>query len=711
MGVLYGRALVQPTTIDQEAREVDVVCATEKMVTRFSWDEDYDEMLVCEASAVRMDRANQGLPLLDCHNSYSVHSQVGRTVKVWINESRQLCARVRFSSRPEVAGLFQDVVDGIVKGISVGYEIYKFEREDRPNGARPIYRATDWMPIEISLAPVPADIDSGIRTGQRQHPVEIINKRITNTTTNMKKTRATETGKTMEYVVEGDPVKQGDIVTVDGVKGVALSDGEVGDTITLTLIEEEVTPTDSDEAKTNEDVVAAAEDAAAAAEDAAAAAKDAAAAVTEATGGTEQTEENRKRTQAIQQMARAAGLSADYALALVGTDLTVEQCSTAIMRRLAKRSQENGVNGNHSVRATGLDAGTKKRMAVENALLHRIYPSKFSLDAGAREFRGMTMVEIGRELLSERGINTRGLDRSEVAKMVFNRAHSTSDFPLLFEGVINKMLRAQYEFAPEFWDKIARQTSVDDFRARGLYSAGVANGMKKIPEGGEIKYTTLKESKEQIRVETFGEGISYTRQAFINDDLGVFSIIPSAFVRHWDMLRGNLVWGLLTDNVKMSDGKGIFDATHGNLLTGASSALSEESLAAAKTAMMKQKDIAGQIIRMVPRYLIVSPENEMMAKKLVTATTPVKFEDVNVFAGAFDVIVEPRLTDPKAWYLMADPYAVDSLYYAYLEGNEGLRVDSTEEFKTDSMDYAVRGDFGAAAIDYRGIVKAAGGVA
>lgn len=43
MGVLYGRALVQPTTIDQEAREVDVVCATEKMVTRFSWDEDYYE--------------------------------------------------------------------------------------------------------------------------------------------------------------------------------------------------------------------------------------------------------------------------------------------------------------------------------------------------------------------------------------------------------------------------------------------------------------------------------------------------------------------------------------------------------------------------------------------------------------------------------------------------------------------------------------------
>ena len=232
--------------------------------------------------------------------------------------------------------------------------------------------------------------------------------------------------------------------------------------------------------------------------------------------------------------------------------------------------------------------------------------------------------------------------------------------------------------------------------------------MKKIPEGGEIKYTTLKESKEQIRVETFGEGISYTRQAFINDDLGVFSIIPSAFVRHWDMLRGNLVWGLLTDNVKMSDGKGIFDATHGNLLTGASARIKRGESCGGKDGDDEAERHRGTDYSHGATLPHCVTRERDDGQKLVTATTPVKFEDVNVFAGAFDVIVEPRLTDPKAWYLMADPYAVDSLYYAYLEGNEGLRVDSTEEFKTDSMDYAVRGDFGAAAIDYRGIVKAAG---
>ncbi|WP_297409630.1 prohead protease/major capsid protein fusion protein [uncultured Alistipes sp.] len=678
MGVQYGRALVQPETIDPEAREVDVVCATERTVTRFNWKEDYDEMLVCEASAIRMDRANQGLPLLDCHNSWSVHSQVGRTVKVWVNDMRQLCARVRFSNRPEVVGLFQDVVDGIVKGISVGYEIYKFEREERPDGARPIYRATDWMPIEISLAPVPADIDSGIRAGQQQHSVEIIEKKTSNIK-NME--RSIEKGHTMEYTVEDDPVKLGDIVTIDDVQGVALADGAVGETITLTLIESEgANPTDDD--------VAADEPAA-----------DTSAADDER-GFT--SEQMGQRVASIRRMTRAAGLPDGYALSLVGTDMTLEQCSGAIIRQLAKRKQN--VNGTHGVQV-GLDAGTKKRMAVENALLHRIYPAKFALDDGAREFRGMSLVEIGRELLSERGVNTRGMDRTEVANAFFKRSASTSDFPLLFEGIIHKMLRAQYEFAPEFWEKIARQTSVDDFRAKGLYSAGVVNGMKKIPEGSEIKYTTLKESKETIHVESFAEGIRFTRQAFVNDDLGVFSIIPSAFVRHWNTTRGDLVWELVTENGKMSDNKTLFHADHGNLISGA---LNETSLAAGKTALAKQTDVAGALIRVLPRYLVVPPELEIVAKKLVTATTPAKSDDVNVFAGAFDVIVEPRLTDPNAWYLMADPYAVDHLYYAYLEGNEALRVNSSEEFKTDSMDYAVRGDFGAAVIDYRGLVKSTG---
>ena len=242
----YGRALVQPASLDTEAREVDVVFATETPVPRFGWEEDYDEVLVCEAGAIRMERANRGLPVMDCHNTWSVFAQLGRTVKVWINERRELCARIKFSQRAQVAELFQDITDGIVKDISVGYNVFKFERANRglpvmdchntwsvfaqlgrtvkvwinerrelcarikfsqraqvaelfqditdgivkdisvgynvfkferveqPDGKNPIYRAIDWMPTELSFAPVQADIKSEIRGGQRTHTVEII---------------------------------------------------------------------------------------------------------------------------------------------------------------------------------------------------------------------------------------------------------------------------------------------------------------------------------------------------------------------------------------------------------------------------------------------------------------------------------------------------------------------------------------------------------
>lgn len=702
MGVQYGRALFQPATIDVEAREVDVVFITETLVPRFGWTEDYDELLVCEQQAVRMDRANRGLPLLDCHRTDSVHNQVGRSIRVWINEQKQLCARVKFSQRPEVAGLFQDVVDGIVKDISGGYEIYKYEREERAEGQRPIYRAVDWMPTEISLAPVQADINSEIRTGLTEHSVEIIHRKTSNNN-DMKKTRTTEKGKTMQYTVEGGPVKQGDIITVDGVKGVALSDGEEGEEITLTLIENETGADTQETAETA--ATTAAETIAEAVTEAVAEVTGTAieTAVTEATGTAPDEQE---RMASILQSTRAAGLPDTFAVDLFGRkNLTVAQCRQAIIVHQS-RTNKPEVNGNHGV-TVGMDGFAKMQRGIENALLHRIYPSAFKLDAGAREFRTMTMMEIGKRMLTERGINTKTMSRSDIAEAFFTRSHATSDFPQLFGGIINRMLREPYEFAPEYWDLIARQTTVDDFREKGIYTVGVANGMKEVKEGAELQYTSLSASEDKIQIATFGEAIMFTRQAFINDDLGVFELIPGAFVHHWGTLRGNKMWNTLTANAKMADGINLFHADHNNLITGE---LNEDNLAKAKVALSTQKDSKKQVIRTLPRFLVVAPENEMKAKRLVTITTPTKADDVNIFGGAFDVIVEPRLSEknPLEWYLMADPKALASLYYAYLDGNEGLRVNSTNEFKTDSMDYAVRGDFGAAAIDFRGIVKSSG---
>jgi hypothetical protein len=181
-------------------------------------------------------------------------------------------------------------------------------------------------------------------------------------------------------------------------------------------------------------------------------------------------------------------------------------------------------------------------------------------------------------------------------------------------------------------------------------------------------------------------------------------------MRDWDEIRGSLVWGLITKNVIMSDGKALFSADHKNLGSGPGAILNETGLEAALLMFRTQKALGGErLIRVNPRTIIVPPQLEIKAKKLLTAIQASTTTDVNVFANAYNIIMEPRLTNPSTWYLMADPNEIDGLYYAYLDGNDGLRVNSEDDFNTDTMKYAVRGEFGASAVDYRGMVKMIGG--
>jgi phage head maturation protease len=672
---MQGRALIQPATLNEESREVEVVFATETPVFRFGWDEDYNEVLVCEAGAMRMERADKGLPVLDTHNGWALSAQLGRTVKVWVDkEARECRATVRFSQREQVKDLFQDIKDGIITSISVGYRVHSFEKTATGSkGELPVYRAIDWEPTEISFVPCPADPNSGVRSENKdKNEVKITYVK----SRNLKKQMVTSKKmkeKRMDYEVVDNPVKEGDEITIDETVYVAQEDGEVGDIIQVEPKEETGAEPDKAGDEGEDDRAAT-------------------------------TQQERARLDAILVSVRAAKLEDSYAIELYKSSKPLEQCRQEILEKLI--AKQPTIDTHHSA---GMDAIEKKRSAIQEAILHRVCPSVFKFKDGKNEYRGMTLVEMGKELLSERGVSVRGLDKTGVANLVFARSHSSGDFPILFEGAIDKMLRADYEFAPEFWDKIARQTSVTDFRAKNLYQVESLNGMAETSEGSEIKYTTLVEGKSSIRVKSYAEGIKFTRQAFINDDLNALSIIPSRFVKDWDELRGDLVWGLITANGTMPDGKTLFSADHKNLLTGAASALSEESLAAGQLLFKKQTTIDGKRrIRVIPQLLIVPPELEIKARKLLTAITASTTADVNVFTNAFTIIVEPRLTEPDAWYLSADPNAIDGLYYAYLEGNESLRVNNEDDFNTDSMKYAVRGDFGAVAVDYRGMVKSNG---
>ena len=149
-------ATFAPPSANDDARTIDAVWYTGAKVPRFDWrsGEEYD--LILDMKGCRMDRLNNGGPLLDSHSAYGVESQLGVVRKAWAKKGTGL-ATLQFSKRDAVTPIWNDVKGGIIQNLSPGMWIYK-KVDTTPKGQeRKEFTATDWEPFEISLVPVPAD--------------------------------------------------------------------------------------------------------------------------------------------------------------------------------------------------------------------------------------------------------------------------------------------------------------------------------------------------------------------------------------------------------------------------------------------------------------------------------------------------------------------------------------------------------------------------
>lgn len=153
-------------SLDEAQRTCEVCFSTGSDVVRYDWmsDKRYVERLAITPEAMRLERLNSGAPLLDTHSSYRLADQIGAVVPGSVRiEKGKAYATVKFSARAEVAPVLQDVKDGILRSVSVGYRIHRFEEETPKGNALPVRTATDWEPFEISMVSMPADIGAKVR--------------------------------------------------------------------------------------------------------------------------------------------------------------------------------------------------------------------------------------------------------------------------------------------------------------------------------------------------------------------------------------------------------------------------------------------------------------------------------------------------------------------------------------------------------------------
>jgi HK97 family phage major capsid protein len=152
--------------IREEARTVDLAFSSEEPVLR-GWG---IEILDHSPGAMRMDRANQGIPILFNHDR---NTHLGVIEACCLGDDKKARGVARFSRSALAEEKWRDVSDGILKDVSVGYAVHFVKeipnKELPPDlvkmAAReklPVYRITDWEPFEASLVTVPADPTVGV---------------------------------------------------------------------------------------------------------------------------------------------------------------------------------------------------------------------------------------------------------------------------------------------------------------------------------------------------------------------------------------------------------------------------------------------------------------------------------------------------------------------------------------------------------------------
>lgn len=170
-------AIPRPVTFDAEAMTIEAVIASTTPVRRRDARGDFMEIL--DPSGLDLG-VTRGASVLDSHQQGGIDNVLGTIDDVWIDGS-EVVARLRFSSRPEIAPVVTDVRSGILRNLSVGYEVGEWKAGKDANGVRTM-TAVKWSVREASFVAVPADPTARTRAANDDRAIRELGRRVGVTT-------------------------------------------------------------------------------------------------------------------------------------------------------------------------------------------------------------------------------------------------------------------------------------------------------------------------------------------------------------------------------------------------------------------------------------------------------------------------------------------------------------------------------------------------
>jgi lambda family phage portal protein len=295
---------------------------------------------------------------------------------------------------------------------------------------------------------------------------------------------------------------------------------------------------------------------------------------------------------------------------------------------------------------------------------------------------------------------------------------STYDLSGILSNVANKFLRIAFEAVDPAWRSITAIRPVNDFKTITSYSLTGDLQYELVPPGGEVKHGQLSQTSYTNKADTYAKMLGVDRRDIINDDLGALSgRVGKRLGRGGALKINDVFWAELLNNAAF------FAAGNNNVLTGAGSALSLSALQDADRVFRLQTDPDGKplgeipTILLVPTHLRITALNLMASLKVIgTSTTDKPLPENNPFAGAFNVVSSPYMSNASytgfsttAHYLFANPESLPVMETCFLNGVELPTVDSSDaDLNMLGILFLAFHDFGCKKQEFRGGVRSAG---
>lgn len=441
------------------------------------------------------------------------------------------------------------------------------------------------------------------------------------------------------------------------------------------------------------------------------------------TGATQRTEAEfeavrqaeRNRIREIENICRSFNMDAS---SYVASGMSVDNVKSAVLNQLMANGTPVAARGTADVEVTE-SAEDKFRRAAADALVMRAGINIEHPAEGAKELRHLSL----KDLFIESNPNESGLNRKSASELFIMAERQffnpTAAFPAILDNAINKSFVEGHKKVAVTFDRFTRKGTLTDFKInQNNYVAGPTGEFLLVPEGGELKADKPTDAKKPTRqLKTYGRQFTLTRQAFINDDIGLITTLPARYAESARRTINKQVYEVLVNNPVIYDGKTLFHNDHKNALP-SGTGITQASFQKMIMALQTQKDEFDQAIIVRPKYVIapIGLAFDMFTiLHSATINTSGNTQAVNPlfnYASQLEIVEDPTINalcggfgNAMPWFLAGSQDDTEFIQVDYLDGNEIPTMRRMEVSGQLGFVWDIYLDWGIAVMDYRGAIK------